>query len=300
MDGAHVQTTGRSGEGPGEFIYPLNLVALDPDTLVVWDHRTRRLSYFDPNGTFLRSVSIISNFQNPSFVSAFDDGSFLFSDSRPVFPTTGAIEEAPFFVIRLGPDGLLTDSLGVFPGGQMKKSDGPPGFTLVIFSPVTCVSGDRGTFWVSTGKEPEIRERKPNGELVQVVRWHVPDRTVQKEHVEAFFSEQLQDAPTEEIRRRLRQLQAEAPVADEFPVLNQIVVDRVGRIWIRQYRRPMSEGGNPWIIFGRDGELTARVRIPVHIQPRDFGEDYVLGVTKGEYDEEYVVLFEINKSGAGR
>lgn len=299
LDGSHVQTAGRSGEGPGEFVFPVELVPLGPDTLMVWDRQTQRISFFGPNGTFLRSISILNDFQGPSFVSAFDDGSFLFSDLRAVFPRTGVVEESPLFIVRFDSHGLLTDSLGVFPWVRMKRVERPRDFAAVTFSPVTFVSGDRRTFWVGTGEDLEIQERKPNGDLIQIVRWQAPDRRVRKEQVEAWYSEQLERAETEEARSRIRQRREQVPVADKFPALADLVVDRVGRLWVKEYQGPLGEGTNRWMVFSGNGEIAARIRLQRGFWPLEFGENYVLGFTRGEFDEEYVVLFDLEMAEVG-
>lgn len=51
--GVFVTAFGRQGEGPGEFESP-NKLLWRADTLVVWDGRLLRLSYFDRIGTLLR------------------------------------------------------------------------------------------------------------------------------------------------------------------------------------------------------------------------------------------------------
>jgi hypothetical protein len=298
LDGTHALTTGRQGEGPGEFTNPLNLVVVAPDTLLIWDFRTHRISYLGADGTFLRSVSVLGNFTNPELVSAFDDGSFLFYDPSPFFPTTGGIEEAPIFLVRFAPDGRPADSLGVFPGGQMKKIDAPPGITFVAFSPVTRVAGGRKGFWVGVGEDLEIQERNPFGETIQIVRWEVPDRSVRQEHVDAFKSDRLGSTGSEEARERFRRMIEEAPVADRFPALDRLILDRVGRVWVRRFRRPTEDESDEWIIFDATGTLTARIHTPLDLQIHDIGEDYLLGETTGDFDEEYILLFEIVRSAA--
>jgi len=293
LDGTHAFSTGREGEGPGEFISPLNLIVLAPDTLVIWDFRTHRVSYLGPDGSFLRSVSVLGNFTNPELVTVFEDGSFLFSDPSPFVPTTGGIEESPIHVVRFGSDGTPMDSLGVFPGGQVKKIDGPPGYTFVAFSPTTRVAGGRTTFWVGTGEALEVEERNAFGEVVRIVRWQVMDRSVRQEDVDAFRSVQLGSGEGESLPDPLRRMIEEAPVADRFPALDRLIVDRVGRVWVRRFRRPTEKEADEWIIFDSVGTLIARIHTPLDLQVYDIREDYVVGKTKGDFDEEYIRRFEL-------
>jgi hypothetical protein len=298
-DGSHALTVGRHGEGPGEFTFALDLFVIDPDTLVVWDRGNLRVSYFDAGGTFLRAVPVLRNFQNPGLINVFEDGSLLFSDSRPILPRTGGIEHEPIYLVRFAPDGSSADSLGVFPGGGMKKIDAPPGYTFVLFAPVTRFGGGQATFWLGTGEELEIQERNPAGETVRIVRWEVPDRSVRQEHVDAIKSPPGEGEAEGSMQAQFRRMMAEAPAADKFPALDQIVVDRVGRIWVRQYLRPLSEGDEHWIVFGPQGTVLARIQTPRGLYILDIGEDYLLGRANGDFGEEYIRLFDIKQSSDG-
>jgi hypothetical protein len=57
-DGRHIRTFGGEGEGPGEFRMGPDLVLAGPDTLLAWDPRAWRMSWFDDQGTLLRTQSL--------------------------------------------------------------------------------------------------------------------------------------------------------------------------------------------------------------------------------------------------
>ena len=296
QDGTHVLSTGGYGQGPGEFQFPGGILPFLGDSLVVWDIGLRRASFFDSSGEFGRSVQIAGNFQNPSLVAAFPDGTFLLTDGRPAIPSSGTITEAPLFVVRYGADGLLVDSLGVFPMGRMAKIREPPGFALEAFGSTTSVAGEQETYWVGVGSQPEIRRCSLTGKPLEIVRWEIEDQDVRPEHVEAFFAEQLRDARDEESRRAWRRRHAETPIADRFPSLDRLLADQAGRIWVRQYRRPTEDGPNLWVVFHRDGRIAARINTPRDLQVRDAAEDFVLGIVRGNFDEEYIRLSEIQRT----
>ena len=298
LDGSHAMTTGREGEGPGEFFMPVLLMVVEPDTLVVWDQRNHRVSYFGPAGAFLRSSLIRADLSSPTFLSALDDGSYLFSGFRAVLPATDEIEVTPLSVIRHEPDVHSTDTVGVFPHLRLKKVNRPVDFPPVTFSPLTQVDGERRTFWVGTGEARELEQRDRDGQIVQLVRWKGLGREVRPEHVTAALEKRMARAQTERERELVRKTFEQVPVASEFPSLSDLVVDRLGRIWVQEYPDPTDDGPYKWIIFGEDGQVVATIRLPRDLRPREFGEDYVLGVIRGDFDEEYVFLFEIEKSDA--
>jgi len=57
-DGRHIRTFGGEGEGPGEFRMGPDLILAGPDTLLAWDLRAWRMSWFDEQGTLLRTQSL--------------------------------------------------------------------------------------------------------------------------------------------------------------------------------------------------------------------------------------------------
>lgn len=72
--GEYLRTIGREGEGPGEFM-GLGEMGWLEDTLYVSDFQNRRVSFFEPNGSYLRSVSnawpVIDEVFSPVLVTRF-------------------------------------------------------------------------------------------------------------------------------------------------------------------------------------------------------------------------------------
>jgi len=296
MDGSHLVSRGREGEGPGEFKFPLGLEVLDPDTLVVWDHQNRRISYFNISGGFLRSVQIMHAFMNPDLLALFSDGTFLFRDLWALIPTSPGIEEMSFTLLRFGQDGVLADSLGTAPAGQLAKVDPPPGFSPVAFSPAATFGGTPSGYWLSTTVRPELEFRDPTGKVLSRVRWDAGDRTVQPPDATALVQSMLDEIEDEEMRREREGLFSAMPVAEEFPALDRLEVDRIGNVWIRMYPRPRDRGPHGWLVFSPTGRIRATIDLPRELDVLDIGEDYVLGRTRGDFDEEYVRLYRIQKN----
>jgi hypothetical protein len=63
-DGKYIRTIGAKGSGPGEFQGISNLVVTKDDKLLVIDQRSRRTSFFDSSGRFLKSFQWRTNYFN--------------------------------------------------------------------------------------------------------------------------------------------------------------------------------------------------------------------------------------------
>jgi hypothetical protein len=62
--GAYLKTIGHRGEGPGEFVRPTR-AGLIGDTLWVSDAALQRVSFFQRNGTFIRSQMVVFDVRDP-------------------------------------------------------------------------------------------------------------------------------------------------------------------------------------------------------------------------------------------
>jgi hypothetical protein len=85
--GSWLRSVGGQGEGPGEFRTLTNIWRMRGDTLLAWDTRLRRLSFFAPGGEFVGSrIFVIAPVRLPSgmsmtnsviFQGVFADGSIV-------------------------------------------------------------------------------------------------------------------------------------------------------------------------------------------------------------------------------
>ena len=96
--GEHLATIGRTGGGPGEF-YGLSWVGVAAgDTMLAYDLRSRQLSWFAPNGRYVRSMMIDTGVWSGAVIGRFADGSLLVTSNRYPAP-------------RNRPAGLVVDSI---------------------------------------------------------------------------------------------------------------------------------------------------------------------------------------------
>lgn len=80
VDGLHLRTFGREGEGPGEFRFLRALHPLPDNRLVGWDFQAKRVSVFASDGELRHTSSVAISgtmFLWADFVGAFPDGSFV-------------------------------------------------------------------------------------------------------------------------------------------------------------------------------------------------------------------------------
>ena len=75
-----------------------------------------------------------------------------------------------------------------------------------------------------------------------------------------------------------------------FP--DNIETGRDGRLWVERYGG-VARTEREWAVFDADGQWIARLRMPLEMEPLEFGADYVLVSTTDALDRELVQLHDL-------
>ena len=289
-DGHFLQAIGRRGEGPGEFLDPIEVGFFAGDSIVVWDWDLGRLELFGPDGSHGRSVRLRPPMLNPTgrFGVLGQEGLALGNhDVRGL----GSPQLTPQFlqVLRYDWSGALIDTLATLPYGERGLAD-----------PETRTGGrppfeSRGVFsthddllYTSHGSSPEVRIHR-EGQLESIVRWDPGDLTVRDEDVEAYKAARI--ASWEGVDDRwasiLRASLDAFPAKDTFPAVAEIQIDDQGRIWIRTFDRPRS-AVSVWLGFTDTGDFICSLSVPRDLKIFRFDLSAVVGVHRDEMDVEFV------------
>lgn len=281
-DGSHAGTWGRRGEGPGEFTAhgPTAVAHWPGDSVAAADAPySPRLPIFDMNGNHGRDVALDAT--RGGILHVLPDGRMV-SQGSQVFNRTAVFEtrelvrlETEWSVLDL--DGTLYASLGRLPYGEAYFSETWGGDMQHPFQrrTVGTVWGDLLAVGVQDGYE--IKAFAADGSLVRIVRRDWDPRTP----TQAEYEEQ---APWG------------VPPVDAYPAFGEILSDRAGYLWVREYR-VSGEGAAVWTVFDPDGRVQGLVETPEGLEVFEIGEDYVLGLGEDELGVEYVQLWGLDREG---
>src|SRR5262249_17234620 len=91
----------------------------------------------------------------------------------------------------------------------------------------------------------------------------------------------------------------ESPYATELPAFSQLIVDRTGRLWVREapWQDAIGAGSlsdspavtSKWSVFDVRGRWLGDVSMPVGFQPFEIGADYVTGTLRSDGGTRVVV-----------
>ncbi len=283
-DGEFVRSLGGRGEGPGEFLDPVELDFVG-DSIVVWDWGLGRLVLFGPDGSHERSVTLQPPVPNPTGRVGMLGHDVIALGSHDVRLSRTQLMPQFLQVLRYDWGGTLLDTLVTLPYGEVGFADQESnmgGRPLFESRGVFSTHGD--LLYTSRGDSPEVRIHR--GErLESMVRWDPGDLSVSEEYVEAYRAAYMEGAGELAPQRR-RRLDA-FPVKETFPAVMEIRIDPMDRIWIRTFDRPGATT-TEWLGFADSGAFICSLSVPKALTVLHFDPGAVVGVHRDEMDVESV------------
>jgi len=189
-------------------------------------------------------------------------------------------------------EGGLRSSLGTHPNFELYTVDEGTGQEALVRK----IFGRRSvrTLWgdlvvIGTTSRYELRAFGLDGSLVRIVRLDHRPRAPSPRDIRAHIeAEVAANAYSREFREEdlLRQLQA-TPVAEHLPAFARVMSDAADHLWVREYEVPGKRRSAPiWTVFDPAGKVLGFVEAPAGLHIFEIGEDYVLGRTLDELDDE--------------
>lgn len=297
-DGALIQTIGRRGEGPGEFLSPRPPVPTPRGGLWVADTRTRRITRIGPDGEIegTRETPDVGVIGLPELHLS-PEANYLWVSSN----LGSAIEGEPLrrdngVLSVLDDDGVR--EVTAFPGVQYMANGsimgGPPWGARSLFA------GSGSGVWLGDIARPEIDHYDEAG-LRMRVRWSAQPTPVGEDERTAFLEQMREMAPPgawEQVEPNLRALL----VIETKPYWYQLAPGDQGRVWVGTAERmglPTEVEGAPpeteWVILDADGRPVAEVTTPDGFTLYDVRGDLAMGVHMDELGVERLELLRITR-----
>jgi hypothetical protein len=298
-DGSHLHTTGRRGDGPGEFQRPQRLIVLPPDSVLVVD--PARTTVLDAAGAYVRDFVPGGAGTRVNVVGRLADGRLVGTGSTVIGESiTSGLHRTDIAFVTLTRSGEVVDTMVTVPGSERTiHVDGAGGRieSIMVSAPpfgkttVYAAAGD--VLVVATQESAEIRVFGADGALRRLIRTGAPMPAVTEEHLSAWFERQRESMPAE--RREQMVTRPDWPDAGKVvPPFSAMEIDDAGNVWIADYDDRIRTPGT-WSVHDAEGRLIARVRMPERFRPMHIGTDFVLGVERDELDVEHVRLHRLLK-----
>lgn len=310
-DGNLQTSFGRRGDGPGEYRRIDGVAKLAPDSIVVSDVTSGRISVHASDGTFGRSFSfapqrsLVFTLEESRFSFAVDathEGRFLYIVTAYSPASRSRLQgwqwlDAP--LLSSDRRGEVVDTLRMIPyreryweAGQNVPAPFPHFGSMQAHH--------AGWAWASN-TEGEVRWYDPDGRLVQIFRWEprlveVTDE-VWSDYSEAWLSQVASnpEASGSAFAQRMRELIERQKTLHDgtLPVFGWFVVGQDGSVWLSEYTMPFVPP-TVYLVVSKDGSRYHRVTVPEKFTLLDARGDRVLGVWKDDLDIEAVTVLEVS------
>jgi hypothetical protein len=207
---------------------------------------------------------------------------------------------------------LATDStsalreLGTVPYIEMEQvSSGP---TPIWLSSVGVFAASHDHFYAGFGHRYEIREYGSDGKLQSIIRRAWTPTPITADDWERWVVEwsKLWVRTTGAERERDIQKVRESPWAEANPAFSQFIVDRSGRLWVREahWQDAIAAGSlvdlpavpSVWSVFDSRGRWLGDVNMPTGFLPFEIGTDYVTGILRAD-GVNHVAIYDLSVRG---
>jgi hypothetical protein len=297
--GRHLRSTGRKGEGPGEFQSPGTLVVLPGDSVAVCDWYLQRVSFLDPAGAFVRSFAFQHSAGVAFPVGRFADGAWLLQPGF-VFSPGGAGTSVVRDTSRLlvfEPGGTFRDSAGRWTGPDFYvRSEGQRASAASLpFGRMThvVVSGDR--YYAGYTDHYEIARHDQSGGADLVIRVRRTTVPVTDADVAAHKAARMRGMDAQS-RPGFERLYQDIPFPSTRPAFADLRTDPDGNLWVLE-DGPSDRGRRLWTVFDSTGRMLGRVATPSAVAIGEIGRDYILGTWSDALDVQYVRVYRLDRGG---
>ena len=294
-EGTFLHSTGRKGSGPGEFEDIRWVKRYRGDSLLAWDIRLHRFSVYDQYGNLGRSF-VVGRVGDPW--SSFSDGSILtYTQERPPRDAPKGMTRLTFTFDKLTSTGGQAGTLGSFPGAEtyVKPTSRGMSYGNLLFSRFTSWQNCADSFCVATKDSYEYRVYTQEGVLRSIVRLDQENRLVTAEDIEYQLETRVNRIENEQARRRVAAMYDEMPIPKTMPAFGGIKSDRLGNVWIGEYRSRRSGYTRDQTVFAVDGRLLGTVALPDRFAPADIDDRYVVGTWYDDLNVIHVRVYELIK-----
>jgi hypothetical protein len=291
-------STGRAGEGPGEYRVVWRVCRLGGDSVAVWDVQLRRLSIISPSGTFTRAHAIRSA-DSPLTVQACTGSARVLIGPEDRYKERDLNQvrrdTLPLLSLHTQSDGI--DTLGHFPGEEQYRMHVPPVVLLerAPFGAYTSIAASGTDVLVADNGMGEIRVLDDTGAVQRLIRTGHPAAPVTGADRAAFEESHIDETWRPTYLAAKRAFIAEVPFPRAMPGFGRVIADEDGRIWVSAYSPSHLEGDHAlkWTVLDADGAVVATVETPPRFEVMQVGSDWILGVLRDRDDVEHVQLLTI-------
>ena len=310
--GRFLSASAGRGNGPGQILNMRLVRRLHGDTIAI-NAGFSIVALFASTGQFVRTAPFAPRAEAtpgpPRFLllALLNSGLGVVTSLPRIAPRSIGSRWADTIPLTLVTEtGDVRRELGKFPYIEVEQESSGPRPVWLSSVGVFAASDDR--FYAGFGDRYQIRVYDGDGKLQSIIRrsWTpTPITDADWEHWVVEWSKLWVTTTGAEREREIQQVR-ESPWAEENPAFSQFIVDRVGRLWVRDahWQDAIAAGSltdapavpSSWSVFDSKGRWLGDVGMPAGFKPFEIGTDYVAGIMRTD-GVNHVAIYELSARG---
>ena len=295
-DGEFMAWIGREGEGPGEFTWPVDVLAAADGRLFV---RGQRITTFAARASSEYPDLVVDTWSIPTYPNTDSwrarliEGVYYYPHARH------QMDASHYFYLKYGPEGLTGETAQVPGLGSLSRQGTAyyrvgqaggrmvDGLNIAPFAPrADWDMTGRGTIIVGHGETYQLQEFSQDGQLLRTIAGpEMERRPVPRD--ERADSMRALEARIDSLPVRLDEVFNVAPeirrgkLPDSLPALIAIHVGASDRFWVERWPLEGMDTSRYYDVLEYDGRYAGTVVVPAPLladPPPFFGEDIIVGV----------------------
>ena len=284
------------GSGPGQLLNMHWVRRLKGDTIAI-NSAFSSAALYSRTGQFVRTAEFSRRVVPPArpflLVALLHGGLGVVTELPAVAPHPTGSRWTESLSLQLATDSSSPPrELGTVPYLEMEQTNSRP--TPIWLSSIGVFAASDDRFYAGFGDRYQIRVYASDGTLRSIIRraWTpTPITNDDWEHWVVEWSKLWVRATGAEREREIQQVR-ESPWAEENPAFSQFLVDRSGRLWVREahWQDAIAAGSladvpavpSVWSVFDVRGRWLGDVGMPTGFLPFEIGPDYVTGIVRAD------------------
>jgi hypothetical protein len=279
-DGNYLQTIGRKGQGPGEFMSPYDIVLDEKGYIYVSEGM--KMHVFDPKGNSIKDI-VLSNFIMGYSIDS--EGNII------AYGFVRAERAQNFGVMLINPEGKITKTVAEYPGMSMVSRKGTMfSFTHSYTSQLSFSPVEKKGVAYGYGLEYKLMVIDFSGETSLIIKKDEPHQSVSRREKDKIIDDTLESTTDDEHGRWPRDVVEEgADFPDHRPFFNGVASDDIGRIYVSKQKSVLDESQEvEFDIFGPEGFYLYRTTLS--FRPNLVKDGYLYRTTYSEETGVYKVI----------
>ena len=295
--GQFLSASAGRGTGPGQILNMHWARRMRGDTIAISSGLSTVAMYAN-EGQFVRTAGFPRRVEGSPplrflLVALLDSGVAAVAPLPSVTPhATGARWTESLSLTLMTESGDVPRDLGTFPYIEMEQVNSGP--TPVWLSSIGVFVGSDDRFYAGFGDRYQIRVYARDGKLQSIIRRSWTPTPITDADWERWVEEwsKLWVKTTGAERERDVQKVREDPWAEQNPAFSEFIVDRGGRLWVREahWQDAIAAGSlldipavpSSWSVFDARGRWLGDVSMPTGFKPFEIGSDYVTGILRAD------------------